>query len=142
MGQDGLLGTNVMSGMMLTEETIQCRKGYDHLESPTLASLVTSYFLFGCYFGLDIHTKAWFYLREATMFAYILGMNKEETYITCDVIDSSRQRWLYWLLFVTERYVPCFFLPFFLPFCLPRLYISFSVSSWVSSAFISTDPLV
>ena len=32
MGQDGLLGTNVMSGMMLTEETIQCRKGYDHLE--------------------------------------------------------------------------------------------------------------
>ena len=105
MGLDSMPGANVMSGTMLMEETIRCRKGYDHLEAPTLGSLATSYFLYGCYFGLDIHTKAWFHLREATTLAHILGMNKEETYMTHDVIDSSRRRRLYWLLFVTERCV-------------------------------------
>ena len=52
-GQDGFLGTNVMSGTMLMEETIQCKKGYDHLESPTLASLAT--------FCLDV-TLDWIFI--------------------------------------------------------------------------------
>jgi hypothetical protein len=118
LGLDSMPGANVMSGTMLMEETIRCRKGYDHLEAPTLGSLTTSYFLFGCYFGLDIHTKAWFHLREATTLACILGMNKEETYMTYDVIDSSRRRRLYWLLFVTERYVLCFCLHVCVSSCL------------------------
>ncbi|KFX89540.1 hypothetical protein V490_06953 [Pseudogymnoascus sp. VKM F-3557] len=103
MGLDSMPGANLMSGTMLMEETIRVRKGYDHLESPTLGSLATSYFLFGCYFGLDLHNKAWFHLREATTLALILGMNKEETYAQFDVIESSRRRRLYWLLFVAER---------------------------------------
>ncbi|OBT61751.1 hypothetical protein VE03_09109 [Pseudogymnoascus sp. 23342-1-I1] len=103
MGLDSMPGANLMSGTMLMEETIRVRKGYDHLESPTLGSLATSYFLFGCYFGLDLHNKAWFHLREATTLALILGMNKEESYAQFDVIESSRRRRLYWLLFVAER---------------------------------------
>lgn len=103
LGLDSLPGANLVSGNLLMEETLRVRKSYDHLETPTLNSLVTSFFLFGCYFGLDLHNKAWFHLREATTLAHILGLQKEETYLQYDVVESSRRRRLYWLLFVTER---------------------------------------
>lgn len=103
LGLDSLPGTNLISGNLLMEETLRVRKSYDHLETPTLNSLVTSFFLFGCYFGLELHNKAWFHLREATTLAHILGMQKEDTYLQFDAIESSRRRRLYWLLFVTER---------------------------------------
>jgi hypothetical protein len=103
LGLDSLPGANLISGNLLLEETLRVRKSYDHLETPTMNSLVTSFFLFGCYFGLDLHNKAWFHLREATTLAHILGMQKEETYLQFDAVESSRRRRLYWLLFVTER---------------------------------------
>jgi hypothetical protein len=105
LGLDSMPGANLMSGTLLMEETTRVRKGYDHLETPTLASLATSFFMFGCFYGLDLHNKAWFHLREATTLAHILGMNKEETYQQFDANEASRRRRLYWLLFVTERYV-------------------------------------
>ncbi|TVY71291.1 putative sucrose utilization protein SUC1 [Lachnellula suecica] len=103
LGLDSLPGANLVSGNLLMEETLRVRKSYDHLETPTLNSLVTSFFLFGCYFGLDLHNKAWFHLREATTLAHILGLQKEDTYLQFDAVESSRRRRLYWLLFVTER---------------------------------------
>jgi len=103
LGLDSMPGANLVSGNLLMEETLRVRKSYDHLETPTLNSLVTSFFLFGCYFGLDLHNKAWFHLREATTLAHILGLTKEETYLQFDAVESSRRRRLYWLLFVTER---------------------------------------
>jgi hypothetical protein len=105
MGLDSMPGANLVSGNVLLEETLRVRKGYDHLETPTMNSLVTSFFLFGCYFGLDLHNKAWFHLREATTLVHILGLQKEETYQQFDAAESSRRRRLYWLLFVTERWV-------------------------------------
>lgn len=103
LGLESLPGANLGAGHRLMEETLRVRKSYDHLESPTLNSLVTSFFLFGCYFGLDLHNKAWFHLREATTLALILDMQKEDTYLQFDAVESSRRRRLYWLLFVTER---------------------------------------
>lgn len=103
MGLDSHPGANLISGNLLMEETLRVRKSYDYLETPTINSLVTSFFLFGCYFGLDLHNKAWFHIREATTLAHILGMQKEETYLEFDAVDAARRRRLYWLLFVTER---------------------------------------
>jgi len=103
LGLDSLPGANIVSGNLLLEETLRVRKSYDHLETPTMNSLVTSFFLFGCYFGLDLHNKAWFHLREATTLAHILAMQKEDTYLQFDAVEASRRRRLYWLLFVTER---------------------------------------
>lgn len=103
LGLDSLPGANIVSGNLLLDETLRVRKSYDHLETPTMNSLVTSFFLFGCYFGLDLHNKAWFHLREATTLAHILGMQKEDTYLQFDAVEASRRRRLYWLLFVTER---------------------------------------
>lgn len=100
-----LAGANIASAMVLIEETVRVRKGYEYQEAPTLNSLCTSYFLFCSHYALEMHDKAWFYLREATTLAHIIGMNKEETYLQFDNVEASRRRRLYWLLYVTERYL-------------------------------------
>ncbi|KAL1876825.1 hypothetical protein VTK73DRAFT_9202 [Phialemonium thermophilum] len=100
---DTMLGANIISGTLLMDETLRVRKGYDYQESSSLNSLCTSYFLFGCYYGLDMHDKAWFHLREATTLLHMLGMNREEAYGQFDSIEAARRRRLYWLFFVTER---------------------------------------
>jgi len=91
-------------GQLLLQETLRVRKGYDYVETPTIWTVITSFFLFGSYFCLDKHNTAWFHLREATTLAQIMGMHEESHYtMSGDMIEESRKRRLYWLLFVTER---------------------------------------
>ena len=92
-------------GVTLLKETIRVRKGIDYVEEPTVYSVITSFFLFGCYFCLDQTNTAWSHLREATTLVFDVRMHEEDSYTTVDPIESSRRRRLYWLLFVTERYV-------------------------------------
>lgn len=91
------------SGVALLEEVHRLRRGAEYIESPTLETILASFFLFACYFGLDKHNIAWFYLREATTLTEILGMQYETTYGSGDMKENSRKRRIYWLLFVTER---------------------------------------
>jgi len=102
---ENMPGANIVSSTLLLEETLRVRKAFEYSDNPSLNTLVTSYFLFACFHGLDMHEKAWFHLREATTMAHIAGMNKEDTYSSTqyDIIESSRRRRLYWLLFATER---------------------------------------
>ncbi|KAF2211497.1 hypothetical protein CERZMDRAFT_112587 [Cercospora zeae-maydis SCOH1-5] len=90
-------------GHALLQEALRVRKGCNYIESPTVWSVITSFFFFGSYFCLDRHNTAWFHLREATTLAQIMGMHDEANYQSTDIIESSRRRRLYWLLFVTER---------------------------------------
>lgn len=92
-------------GQLLLEEAIRVRKSYGFIETPTRLSVTTSYFLYTCYYCLDQHNSAWFYLREATTLAQSLGMHDEETYKIGDFIETSRRRRLFWILFINERYV-------------------------------------
>jgi hypothetical protein len=103
---DVMPGANLVSSNLLLEETLRVRKGYEYLDSPTLNTLCTNFFIFGCYYGMEMHEKAWYYLREATTIMQMLGMHKEETYAQWDHVESSRRRRLYWLYFMTERYLP------------------------------------
>lgn len=96
--------SNVSVGHILLEESVRVRQSYDHRENPTHTSVLTSWFYSGCYFGLARENTAWTYLREATTHAQLLGMHDEETY-KHDSLDVSRKRVLYWLLFISERYV-------------------------------------
>lgn len=96
--------TNAALGIMLMEEAVRVRKALDYVESPSVSTVTTSFFLFGCCFGLNRHNTAWIHLREATALAQILGMQEENTYIGGDAVESSLKRHLFWLLFVTERY--------------------------------------
>jgi hypothetical protein len=104
-----VLEDGVAAGRRMVDEVLRVRKGYDYVECPSTATAITSFFLFGSYFGLDRHNAAWYYLREATTLVQILRMNDESSYAydyTTDddaVLDSILRRRFYWLLFVTER---------------------------------------
>ncbi len=99
------LVTNPRMGQALMEEAMRVRKGLDFIENPTLESIVTSFFLYGCAFGLNKHNTAWNHLREATGQAHNLGMQDEQTYLFGDVRINTQKRMLFWLLFATERWV-------------------------------------
>ncbi|KZF25090.1 hypothetical protein L228DRAFT_265572 [Xylona heveae TC161] len=101
-GEDGR-SEGIAFGTRLLEETLRVRKGLDYVENPTHFTVIISFFLFACYFGLDKHNPAWFHLREATTLAQIIGLQQESSYLTGDPRDASRRRRLFWLLFVTER---------------------------------------
>lgn len=90
-------------GHALLQEALRVRRGYNYIENPSIWSVITSFFFFGSYFCLDRQNTAWFHLREATTLAQIMGMHEESSYHTSDVVENSRRRRLYWLLFVTER---------------------------------------
>ncbi|EME88375.1 uncharacterized protein MYCFIDRAFT_127068 [Pseudocercospora fijiensis CIRAD86] len=90
-------------GHTLLQEALRVRRGYNYVENPSIWSVITSFFFFGSYFCLDRQNTAWFHLREATTLAQIMGMHDESSYPTNDLIENSRRRRLYWLLFVTER---------------------------------------
>ena len=100
--------TNPKMGAALMDEATRIRKGYDYVENPTVHTVITSFFLFGSCFGLNKHNVGWFHLREATALAQILGMQDENTYLFGDMVENSRNRRLFWLLFVTERSVAYF----------------------------------
>ena len=90
-------------GHTLLQEALRVRKGYDYVENPSVWTVITSFFFFGSYFCLDRQNVAWYHLREASTLALIMGMHEEANYRAADIVESSRRRRLYWLLFVTER---------------------------------------
>jgi hypothetical protein len=88
----------------LIQETIRGRARWDYIENPTLWTVITSFFLFACFFGLDNHNAAWFYLRESITFGELIGLPYEESYRMLDEREAVLRRRMFWLLFVTERY--------------------------------------
>ena len=102
---DMMPGANIVSSNLLLEETLRVRRGYEYIDSPSLNALCTNFFIFGCYYGMELHDKAWYYLREATTMIHMMGMQKEENYMQWDNVEASRRRRLFWLYFVTERWV-------------------------------------
>lgn len=100
---DMMPGANIVSSQLLLEECMRVRKGYEYLDTITLSTIATNFFIFGCYYGQEMHERAWYHLREATTMVSMAGMEKEESYAQLDAIESSRTRRLYWLLFALER---------------------------------------
>ncbi|KAL8717523.1 MAG: hypothetical protein Q9225_005241 [Loekoesia sp. 1 TL-2023] len=100
---EGSLSNNMSLGRTLLEGALRRRKSYDYIENPSVNAVITSFFVFGCFFGLNKHNTAWFHLREATTLAQTIGMQDEKTYVGGDYAEAARMRRLFWLLFVTER---------------------------------------
>jgi hypothetical protein len=90
---------------VLLDETIRVRKCYEFSENPTIFTVYTSFFIFSCYFCLDRQNAAWVYLRQAMTLAHVMGLHDEISYKSDDFVDSSRKRRLFWVLFMTERYL-------------------------------------
>lgn len=88
----------------LIRETLRTRQTFDYIEQPTLDSVHISFFLFACFFGLNIHNTAWFYLREAITFAQLISLDSEESYKAIkSPSEAAYKRRTFWVLFVTER---------------------------------------
>ncbi|KAF4974358.1 hypothetical protein FZEAL_8736 [Fusarium zealandicum] len=96
-------GANLVSSQLLLEECIRVRKGYDYQDAVNLNVLATNFFIFGCYYSLEMHDKAWYQLREATTMIHMAGMNKEEHYMQLEAPEATRRRRLFWLLLIIER---------------------------------------
>ncbi|KAH8685208.1 hypothetical protein BGZ61DRAFT_356150 [Ilyonectria robusta] len=96
-------GATLISSQLLLEEALRVRKGYEYQDSINLNVLATNFFIFGCYYGMELHEKAWYFLREATTMIHMAGMNKEEHYMQLDAAEATRRRRLFWLFLVIER---------------------------------------
>lgn len=96
-------GANIIASQLLIDETLKVRKGYEYIDTVSLNALVTDFFLFGCYYGQELHDRAWYYLREASTMINLVGMHKEEYYMQLEATEASRRRRLFWLVYATER---------------------------------------
>ncbi|KAL1968083.1 hypothetical protein VTN77DRAFT_2213 [Rasamsonia byssochlamydoides] len=88
------------------QEARRVRATFDYMEPVTLNTVLTSYFLH-IYYGRQpsrVQTAA-FYIREAISFAQLLGMHTEDSYFQYPIKEQKIMRKLYFLLFMTERYL-------------------------------------
>lgn len=102
-GADTTAGTDFFLG-----EVKRARQYFDYIEKPTLADVQTSFFLFATLFNADRHNSAWFVLRESMTMLQMMRLHEEETYLKMeDKLEALYSRRTFWLMFLTERYLPC-----------------------------------
>ncbi|KAK2753704.1 hypothetical protein FQN55_000067 [Onygenales sp. PD_40] len=92
-----------ISGEALLSEALRARADYDFVDSPSLDSLLTSFYLFASYGNLDKQDHAWYYLCQALCMAHTLGLHRESSYSHFGSGEAEERRRVFWLLFVTER---------------------------------------
>lgn len=98
-------GIETLSADFLVSQCIQTRQQWPFMESADDLTIMTSFFLFAYYGNMNQPRSAWYYLREAISFALSLRLGEESSYTGMDEHTAQRYRRLYWLLFITERYV-------------------------------------
>lgn len=89
-------------------ESRRVRGSFDYMDTVGLDTILTSYFLHMHYGRQPSRsTMAAFYIREAITFAHLLGLHNEATYAypTWTTREQAVLRRLYFLLFMTERYL-------------------------------------
>jgi hypothetical protein len=95
-----------LSAEAFVKESRRVRATFDYMEPVTLDTILTSYFLHIFYGRQAMREQmATFYIREAITFAQMFGMHLEDTYSRHSVRDQRVMRKLYFLLFMTERYL-------------------------------------
>ncbi|KAJ9249830.1 transcriptional regulator family: Fungal Specific TF [Paecilomyces variotii] len=96
-------GSSSPHGEALLAEAVRARAELDLLSNVNIESILTSFFLFAAYGNLDKEDYAWFYLSQSISMAHTLGLHRESTYSTMDIVDAEESRRVFWLLFITER---------------------------------------
>lgn len=70
---------------------------------PTLDMILTSFYMFACFFGIGEDEAAWFRLREAITLGQILKLHEPSAYEPIDHDERERRLRTYWILAITER---------------------------------------
>jgi hypothetical protein len=92
------------SSELFISETCRSRQHCNHIETPTLATVQTSFFLFAASFSIGKDNSAWFYIREAMTMLQLRRLHEEDTYSAMtDPQYMTYCRRTFWLLFITER---------------------------------------
>lgn len=97
-------GTSI-SGDALLSEAVRARNEYDTIEHASVDSLMSAFCLFASYGNLEKASHASFYLSQAVCMVHTLGLNRESTYLGMDPADADYCRRIFWLLFISERYL-------------------------------------
>lgn len=100
-----------VSPELLIRHCLEERARMDYIEEPSTSTVMTSFFLFAYYGNMERHSKAWYYLQEAITFAETLNLHDEEASMDLGTVEVQWRRRIFWLLFITERYIfrlpPC-----------------------------------
>ncbi|KAN0089883.1 hypothetical protein V8E51_018462 [Hyaloscypha variabilis] len=92
------------SSELFISETCRARQYCNHIETPTLAAVQTSFFLFAALFPVGKDNSAWFYIREAMTLLQLQHFHEEDTYSAMtDPQYVTYCKRTFWLLFITER---------------------------------------
>lgn len=100
--------TEPMGAEAFVTESRRVRGTFDYMEPVGINTILTSYFLHMHYGRRPLRAQmAAFYIREAITFAHILGLHNESSYAfpPWTVHERAVMRRLYFLLFMTERYL-------------------------------------
>jgi len=84
-------------GQLLLREAVSARSHLDMLATPTLRTVVLTFFIYGCHSALGKHRLAWFFLREATTLYTSATLDSND-----QSVDEALNR-VYWLLLISER---------------------------------------
>lgn len=95
---------NIQFGVRLLEDVKRRRSVLELGESPSTATVLTSFLMSATLFGLEKHTPAWFHLQEAILFARILRIHDEKSYEHPETPVDIMNRRIFFILFVSERY--------------------------------------
>lgn len=88
---------------LLMEEAIRLHARPDFGESPTIAGVLTSTFLFACQFCKGRDNAAWLKLREAISLGELLNLHNARGYIDVDSDERDLRKRTYICLIVLER---------------------------------------
>jgi hypothetical protein len=98
--------TEALTAHSFAREARRVRSMFDYMEPVSLNTVLTSYFLH-IYYGRQASREqtAAFYIREAISFAQLIDMHTEDSYYQYSLKEQKVMRKLYFLLFMTERYL-------------------------------------
>jgi alpha-glucosidase len=88
-------------GRTLLDEVMAARRHLDPFAAPIRLGITIAFLLYGCHIGCGNQRQAYYFLREAT------------TFYTADMLDQSADEnhpsfsgKLFWLLLISERFIP------------------------------------
>lgn len=90
---------------LLIKSCLEERTRSNYLDNPDTSTVITSFFLFAYFGNMERQKKAWYYLHEAITFAELIGLDDEESTLDLNAAEVQWRRRLFWLLFITERYI-------------------------------------
>ena len=94
-----------ISSFELEAECQRLRRLFEYQEHFTMSSLLTSFFLHIYFANADKLRTAGFYLRETLTYAHGLKLHRSESYASLLSWERQIRLRVFWILFISERYV-------------------------------------